>query len=137
MARKSAIANGTSTATAAGKRKAGTDVAGVPENFPKIWRAIAAIPAGTVTSYGRVAASAGLPRRARLVAQALRAAPDELSLPWHRVLRADGRIAFPRGSAAFRQQRRLLQTEGVVVAADGRVRLAGDRDDLDAVLWRP
>ena len=114
-----------------------TTDATVPESFPRIWRAIAAIPAGTVTSYGRVAANAGLPRRARLVAQALRAAPDDLQLPWHRVVRADGRIAFPRGSAAFRQQRRLLQAEGVTVPVDGRIRTVGDADDLDAVLWRP
>lgn len=113
------------------------ELAGVPESFPRIWRAIAAIPSGTVTSYGRVAAHAGLPRRARLVAQALRAAPDDLQLPWHRVVRADGRIAFPRGSAAFRQQRRLLQGEGVTVPVDGRIRTVDDSNDLDAVLWRP
>lgn len=107
-----------------------------PDSFGVIWRAIAAIPSGTVSSYGRVAANAGLARRARLVAQALRAAPDSLYLPWHRVVRADGRIAFPRGSSGFRQQQRLLRAEGVIVRADGRVMVAHDSDDLDAVLWR-
>lgn len=109
----------------------------VPASFPLIWATIAAIPAGTVASYGEVARRAGLPRRARLVAQALRAAPDELSLPWHRVLRSDGRIAFTPGSASFRRQKGLLQAEGVEVAKNGRVAIVRtDPADLDALIWR-
>lgn len=109
----------------------------VSPSFALIWSTIAAIPAGRIASYGEVARRAGLPRRARLVAQALRAAPDALSLPWHRVVRADGRIAFTPGSASFRRQRRLLEAEGVGVAANGRVTMpAGDSDDLDALIWR-
>lgn len=108
--------------------------------FIAIWTAIAAIPAGSVVSYGEIARRAGQPRRARLVAQALRAAPDDLKLPWHRVLRADGRIAFDRGTRSFRRQKSLLESEGVRVAATGRIEksvVGRDEDDLDAALWRP
>lgn len=105
--------------------------------FPAIWATIAAVPAGTVASYGEIARRAGLPRRARLVAQALRAAPDELGLPWHRVLRSDGRIAFPPGSASFRRQKRLLEREGVRVSKNGRTSQSRTlaEPDLDAALW--
>ena len=109
-----------------------------PPSFPLIWSAIAAIPAGSVASYGEVARRAGLPRRARLVAQALRAAPDALMLPWYRVIRSDGKIAFTPGSVAFRRQKKLLQAEGVEVGATGRVTASAMvDDDLDAALWRP
>lgn len=98
---------------------------------------IAAIPSGTVLSYGEVARRAGLPRRARMVAQALRAAPDALGLPWHRVLRSDGRIAFTPDSAAFREQRRRLRAEGVEVTDNGKVRITAPPATLDELLWRP
>lgn len=103
----------------------------------RIWKAVAAIPHGEVASYGGIARRAGLPRRARLVGHALKAAPASLKLPWHRVLNAQGRISLPAGSKAHRQQRRLLEEEGVVFRK-GRVDLAKSRAlDLDALLWRP
>jgi methylated-DNA-protein-cysteine methyltransferase-like protein len=67
-----------------------------------------------------VARAAGFPGRARQAGFALRVAPTELQLPWHRVVGAGGRIAFPRSSAAYREQARRLRAEGVDVA-DGRV----------------
>ena len=103
----------------------------------RIWRAVAAIPRGEVASYGGIARRAGLPRRARLVGHALKVAPAELELPWHRVLNAQGRISLPAGSKAHRLQRRLLEEEGVVFR-NGRVDLgASGVPDLDALLWRP
>lgn len=104
--------------------------------YRRIYAAIAAIPAGRVASYGEIAARAGLPGRARLVGKALRETPDELELPWFRVLHADGTIALPRGSRGFREQSRRLRAEGVDVR-DGRVpmRAFGLDHDLDRALW--
>ena len=85
-----------------------------------IWQVVSAIPRGRVSTYGAVALAAGLPGRARLTGRALRDAPDDLYLPWHRVLGAGGRIVFPAGSSAYREQARRLRAEGVVVKA-GRV----------------
>lgn len=98
---------------------------------------IAAIPQGRVACYGEIAARAGLPRHARLVGRVLGEAGAGAKLPWHRVLRADGRFAFKPGSRAFREQRARLIGEGVVVKA-GRVDLAryGWQRDLDAEIWR-
>jgi len=101
---------------------------------------IAAIPRGRVASYGRIAERAGLPGRARLVGRVLRQAPDELKLPWHRVLRADGRSAFASGTPNFRKQVDHLAAEGVPMIR-GRVDLRrygwGATDDLDHSLWGP
>lgn len=103
-----------------------------------IWRVIAAIPPGRVASYGQIAALAGLPRGARQVARALRQAPAELGLPWHRVLAVNGRIAIPASSAGHRTQIRRLRAEGVVMN-DGRVNMRVYRwaPRLDELLWGP
>ncbi len=99
----------------------------------KILASVRAIPRGQVAGYGEVARRAGLPGRARLVARLLSDNADP-ALPWHRVLRSDGRIAFPEGSEGYREQSRRLRDEGVPVA-HGRVRMAKRALDLDAEVW--
>jgi methylated-DNA-protein-cysteine methyltransferase related protein len=110
----------------------------LPPEHAAIVRAIAAIPRGRVASYGEIATRAGLPRRARLVGRVLREAGPAAKLPWQRVLRSDGRIAFPPGSRGFREQRQRLLSEGVVVLK-GKVdiRRFGWQRDLDAEVWAP
>ena len=106
-----------------------------PDAHARILAAVRAIPRGQVAGYGEVARRAGLPGRARLVARVLGANADP-ALPWHRVLRADGRIAFPPDSAGFREQVRRLRAEGAVVEA-GRVRGRRGVASLDEQLWGP
>jgi len=102
----------------------------------RIHAAIRAIPSGSVAGYGVIARRAGLPGRARLVARVL-SNNDDASLPWHRVLRSDGRIAFPPDSEGHAEQARRLRAEGVPVE-DGRVRgMPRAGDSLDALLWAP
>jgi methylated-DNA-protein-cysteine methyltransferase-like protein len=102
----------------------------------RILVAIRAVPAGSVAGYGVIARRAGLPGRARLVAKIL-SGNDDATLPWHRILRSDGRIAFPSGSKGHAEQTRRLRGEGVKVEA-GRVRGMQRTDtDLDALLWAP
>jgi methylated-DNA-protein-cysteine methyltransferase related protein len=103
-----------------------------------ILRVIRSIPHGCVASYGEIAARAGLPGRARLIGHVLRESPGDAALPWYRVLRSDGRIAFPPGSRGFREQVRHLAAEGVLVMR-GRVDISrhGWDRNLDAVLWAP
>lgn len=96
-----------------------------------IEQVVRGIAPGSVLSYGEVARRAGWPRRARLVARIL-ATADDPQLPWHRVVRSDGRIAFGVGSPAFLRQQQLLGEEGVTVV-NGRVRAASRT--LDAMLW--
>ena len=101
----------------------------------RILAAIRAVPRGQVAGYGHIAQRAGLPGRARMVARILGENSDP-KLPWHRILRSDGRIAFPEGSKGYREQSQRLQAEGVVVEK-GRVRMPAREHDLDAELWRP
>lgn len=103
-----------------------------------VWRVVCAIPRGTTLSYGEVARQAGLPRRARWVAVALKAAPPSLRLPWHRVIGAGGRIAFPPGSRLHREQCRRLRAEGREVTGSRVVATARGTGaaDLDAWLWK-
>jgi methylated-DNA-protein-cysteine methyltransferase related protein len=97
------------------------------DSLQAIWSVVARIPRGQVSSYGDVARAAGLPGRARLAGKALRLMPEDLNLPWHRVMGAGGRIVFPKGSRHFREQARLLRSEGVAVK-DGRVAKAALSD---------
>ncbi len=101
----------------------------------RILAAVRAIPTGQAASYGEVARRAGLPGRARLVARVL-AQNEDPGLPWHRVLRADGRIAFPVDSANHAEQLRRLRAEGVEPGPALRHTRA-DAGDLDRLLWAP
>ena len=87
----------------------------------RILAAIRAVPRGSVAGYGRIAQRAGLPGRARLVARIL-GQNDDPALPWHRIVRSDGRIAFPPGSPGFEEQAMRLCADGVELR-DGRVRI--------------
>jgi methylated-DNA-protein-cysteine methyltransferase-like protein len=104
----------------------------------RIIAAVRALPHGRVAAYGQVAARAGLPGRARLVARVLATSAPGDRLPWHRVLRGDGRIALPAGSPGHAEQLRRLAREGVAVHG-GRVdaRHFVGESDLDAALWGP
>jgi methylated-DNA-protein-cysteine methyltransferase-like protein len=96
---------------------------GAPEENPAleaIWHVVCAIPRGQASTYGAVARAAGLPGRARQAGFALRMAPKEMNLPWHRVVGAGGRIVFPKSSHQHREQARRLRAEGIVVK-NGRV----------------
>jgi len=76
---------------------------------------VAAIPVGQVSTYGDLAAAAGL-SSPRIVGWIMRT--DTADLPWHRVVPASGR---PAPHLATRQLERLA-AEGVPIT-DGRIRL--------------
>jgi methylated-DNA-protein-cysteine methyltransferase-like protein len=85
----------------------------------RIRAAIQNIPRGKVSTYGAVAAAAGLRGHARQVARALH---RSFGLPWQRVLGAGGEIKL-RGDNAIEQRLR-LEAEGV--------RFRGRRVDMKA-----
>jgi methylated-DNA-protein-cysteine methyltransferase related protein len=95
----------------------------------RIYQLLLAIPAGSVTTYGALAAMAGHAGRARMVGHILRHLPAGSRLPWHRVITASGKPAFPEGSEAFNRQQQLLQREGVV--------FQGAKVPLKQFAWRP
>ena len=98
-------------------------------SYTKIYAVVRRIPAGKVATYGQVAELAGLPNHARLVGYALHAAAEGSTLPWHRVVNAQGRISIRGSASATVTQRVRLEQEGVRFAA-GRVK-------LDVYGWKP
>lgn len=101
----------------------------------KICAAVRAIPFGRTASYGEVALRAGLPGRARLVARVLASGSEQL--PWHRVLRADGRLGFAVGSAGAALQAELLAAEGVQISKSAKLSKSRQPRSLDAQLFAP
>ncbi len=77
-----------------------------------------------MATYGQIARLAGFPRRARLVGYALQVMPEGERAPWQRVVNASGGISARPHPYAERQQRELLENEGVVFGAGGRISLS-------------
>ena len=97
----------------------------VASAYERIYAVVRRVPRGRVTTYGAVARLAGLPGRARQVGYALAALRDGSSVPWHRVVNAQGRLSLARdGSPSGITQRLRLAREGVRVDAGDRVSLA-------------
>ncbi|MFL2840688.1 MAG: MGMT family protein [Pseudohongiellaceae bacterium] len=101
----------------------------IKKNYEHIWQTVLAIPIGKVASYGQIADLAGLPGRARLVGKCMVYAPKTMRVPWYRVLRANGQLAFKAGSSNCLKQTGLLQDEGVAVV-ENRVNMGKYR-------WQP
>jgi methylated-DNA-protein-cysteine methyltransferase-like protein len=101
-----------------------------------VWQVVRGIPRGHVLTYGEVARLAGMSRAARRVSMAMRRAPPGMTLPWHRVVNAQGKISFPADSSGYRRQKDLLEKEGVVFLK-GRIDLEkfGYQGALDHLLW--
>ncbi|MBH0052486.1 MGMT family protein [Pseudoalteromonas sp. SWYJZ19] len=83
-----------------------------------IFTVIGSIPAGSVASYGQVAALAGYPQNSRLVGRLLKMMPKDSSIPWHRVVNSQGKISFPEGSDKYQEQREKLLSEGISFKSD-------------------
>jgi methylated-DNA-protein-cysteine methyltransferase-like protein len=105
--------------------------------YAKIWDTVELIPLGNVATYGQIADLAGLPGRASLVGRSLGFVPKTMQVPWYRVLRSNGQIAFPIGTQQSQLQTGLLQQEGVAVI-NNRVKLSHFQwhPDLAEMLWK-
>jgi len=86
------------------------------------------LPVGYVTTYGDIASFAGSPQAARIVGGIAHGGPD--TLPWHRLVYANGHLAvgFPGGSEV---QMQLLEHEGIFCNEPGMIK------DFDNIRWRP
>jgi methylated-DNA-protein-cysteine methyltransferase related protein len=85
------------------------------EQVERVRTLVASIPSGRVSTYGDIAAVAGL-SSPRIVGWIMRT--DSLDLPWHRVITASGRPA----KHLTTKQLELLRAEGVL-SQDGRIPL--------------
>lgn len=81
----------------------------------KVWDALLRIPAGTITTYGDLAAAVGRPTAVRAVASAVGANPIAVLIPCHRVLRSTGALSGYRWGPD--RKRALLALEGSAASA--------------------
>jgi methylated-DNA-[protein]-cysteine S-methyltransferase len=102
------------------------DLADRPAWDRTVLLAVAEVPWGETSSYGRVARRIGAPRAARAVGGALGRNPIALLIPCHRIIAGDGSIGGYGGDAWGSREDRLaikrdlLVREGVTVAAPAR-----------------
>ena len=85
----------------------------------RVWKALAAVPSGTTTTYGALAASLGLPGgAARAVGSAVGRNPISIVVPCHRVVGRNGDLTGYAGGLDRKEW--LLRHEGTLPAAGGR-----------------
>ena len=94
----------------------------------RVFALVRACPAGRVTTYGWLAKAIGYPRGARMVGWIMNESAE--GVPAQRVINSKGELS---GSWAFGspgRMRQLLEAEGIVFSAEGRV-------DLKRYGWDP
>ena len=100
------------------------------EKYRRIYEVVNQIPVGKVSTYGQVASLAGYHGQARQVGYALNALPDDLDIPWQRVINSKGHIS-KRANPIFEEiQKQILESEGIQFDKKGRV-------DLNVYQWEP
>jgi len=96
--------------------------------FSAVYEVARQIPRGKVATYGQIARLAGNPRMARQAGWAMHASPKSSDIPCHRVLNRFGELCKGFAFGGKEAQRMLLEAEGIVFGANGRV-------DLDVYGW--
>jgi methylated-DNA-protein-cysteine methyltransferase-like protein len=94
----------------------------------RVFALVQACPVGRVTTYGWLAKTVGYPRGARMIGWFMNESAE--GVPAQRVINSKGELS---GSWAFGQQgkmRQMLEAEGIVFSAEGRV-------DLKQYGWDP
>lgn len=97
--------------------------------FSRVYEIAVKIPEGKVATYGQIALLLGQPRSARIVGWAMKAAPENLKLPCHRVVNRFGEMAPEYAFGSQELQRAILESEGITFKKDGRI-------DMKKHLWK-
>ncbi len=95
--------------------------------YVSIYALVRRVPAGQVTTYGRIAAQIGY--TARTVGFAMAALPASNDVPWQRVINSQGKISPRTDGEGNILQRDLLENEGLQFSHNGRI-------DLDKYSWK-
>ncbi len=94
--------------------------------YSAIYSLVCLVPAGHVTTYGRIAQQIGC--TARTVGFAMAALPAGSEVPWQRVINAQGRVSQRCDGEGNLLQRHLLENEGVQFDDS-------DKINLERYLW--
>jgi methylated-DNA-protein-cysteine methyltransferase-like protein len=98
--------------------------------FELVYEKVKMVPAGKVTTYGQIAQMIGQPRKAKIVGWALHSNPQPGIIPCHRVVNRNGELSGAFAFGGPEEQRRLLETEGIIFDDCGKI-------DLLIYLWKP
>lgn len=90
--------------------------------FDRVYNAVKQIPYGKVSSYGKIAETAGNKRMARQVGWALHSNPAPEEIPCYRVVFKDGSLSSAFAFGGESVQRALLEKEGIKFDKKGRVK---------------
>jgi methylated-DNA-protein-cysteine methyltransferase related protein len=107
--------------------------ADIPEVLKlRIYEVVSTVPAGTVSTYGDIAAIVGGGIDAWTIGQALNQVPKdrEQEIPWQRIINAQGGI-----STKGLLQRKLLEDEGVEFKAQNKIDLRRFRWSGPSAEW--
>ena len=88
--------------------------------YNAVYKIVQTIPAGKVMAYGQIAEL--IPKcTARMVGYALSATPDDIEIPWWRVVNSLLKISLRNASEHHILQRKLLMEEEIVFSNSGRI----------------
>lgn len=94
--------------------------------FEKVYKVVAKIPKGKVTTYGIIAKKIGI-SNPRVVGYALHVNKNPDSVPCHRVVNKEGELAKGYAFGGLGIQKQLLKQEGI--------RFSGEKVDLNKQLF--
>jgi len=89
--------------------------------YQRIYALVCQVPAGYVTTYGRIGELVGC--SGRTVGFAMAGLPAGSDVPWQRVINSQGRVSRRQDGEGSVLQRDLLEVEGVCFDQQGRVSL--------------
>jgi methylated-DNA-protein-cysteine methyltransferase related protein len=94
----------------------------------RVFALVRACPRGRVTTYGWISKALGYPRGARMIGYIMHECPGDV--PAQRVINSKGELTGSFAFGARTRMRELLEADGIVFSADGRV-------DLKRYGWDP
>jgi methylated-DNA-protein-cysteine methyltransferase related protein len=100
-----------------------------PSFYDKVYEIVGRIPKGKVTTYGAIGETLGMKGSARLVGNAMKAIPEELTLPAHRVVNKLGTLTASHMFGGYERLRWILEKE--------KISFKGDRIDMTKHFWHP
>lgn len=95
----------------------------------RVYSLVRQIPRGRVMTYGQIAAILGEGYTPRTIGYVMHAAETD-SVPWQRVVNAQGKCSTGRLTIPINLQQEILEQEGVIFSSSGKC-------DLNVYLWFP
>lgn len=89
----------------------------------QILSVIQLIPQAKIATYGQIAKLAGLPKHARLVGYVLKHLDATSTIPWHRVVNAQGKISTQRCNEKGENIQQLKLAAENIFVVNGRISL--------------